>query len=161
MHVRYIHWIEKRRKYHLLFAKKKKLLGSVALRPLFKAFGCCLKTGSISHCGGPQWSLPHHMTVFRVIWLPICSYPLYHLMIHGEKPQLDGCVGEIWNERRDEHKEREEPVKRGRCTGFNKDLVGSSWYAGIHCSISQEEYIPEYDATPNEEMLDICEIVDG
>lgn len=121
----------------------------------------CFKTSREANCCVSYGSLSHDMNVFWVSCLFIISNPLYHLMEHGEEPHLDWSIGEVWKEWSNKHKQSEEPVWWCWCTCFNEDLIGSGWYSGIHCSIHYEEYVPENNATPYEQMLNVSEITDG
>lgn len=82
-------------------------------------------------------------------------------MKHGGEPHLNGRIGKIRDKTSDGHKERNEPKGRGRCTRLNKDFIRGSRYRRVHGSVSQEENVPENDATPDKEMLYVCEISDG
>lgn len=117
--------------------------------------------GSLSYCRRSQGSRPHHIAELRVFCFPIWSYPMYHLMKHWVKSHLDGCIGEIRYECRDYNEECGDPVRQSWCQSFNEDLVGSSWVIGGYGTIYQLEYIPNYNATPDEDMLYVREVTDG
>ena len=46
------------------------------------------KTGCRAHSSGPNGPLPDHLAVLGVLNPPVNSYPLDHVVIHGEEPYL-------------------------------------------------------------------------
>jgi len=81
-------------------------------------------------------------------------------MIHGEETHLDGRIDEIWKEGGNENEQSDNPEIWCWCKSFNEDLIGSGGEGRVYGSICQEEYIPEYNASPDEYMLYISEVSD-
>lgn len=104
-----------------------------------------------THCG----IFAHYITVFlfRAICLPLIPYPLYHLVIHGEEPHLNYWECEVWYKCWDRHKECHSPIGRRCGESFNEDLINICRNFWRHCSICQEEKIPESNGTPDKNML--------
>lgn len=121
----------------------------------------CFNPSCVSYCCGPYWSLPYYMTEFRIIRVPIISHPQNHLMVHREEPHLDGCISEVWSKGRDQDEKGYKPVRWSWCTGFNEDLIGSGWEGRGQGAICQLEYVPKCNTTPDEDMLYVCEVVNG
>lgn len=92
--------------------------------------------------------------------MAVLPYPLNHLMVHGEETHLDGSIDEIWKKGSNENEQSDDPEIWCWCKSFNEDLIGSGGEGRVYGSICHEEYIPEYDASPDEYMLYISEVTD-
>lgn len=107
----------------------------------------------------PQWSLPHHSDEFRIICLSLMPYPLYHFVIHGKEPHLYCWVREVWDECWDHDNQCHNPEGGWWSKSFNEDFVSISRNAGRHCTICQEEKVPESNGTPDENVLNQGEVI--
>lgn len=126
---------------------------SVANVVSLSRYACCW-----SNSCWPQWSLPQHITDFRIIWLPLIPYPLHHFMMHGKELHLNCWVREVWYKCWDHHKQCHNPKGRSRSECFDEDFVSICRKMRRHCSICNEEKIPESNGSPDENMLNQGEV---
>lgn len=61
----------------------------VTLLPTIQWVCSCHRTSSKTNSRSTYRPLSHHITVFRVICVPLMPYPLYHRMVLWKEPRLN------------------------------------------------------------------------
>ena len=82
-------------------------------------------------------------------------------MVHWSKPCLKSPVEKVWQKCRNHDQKGSEPIEYTRSAGFYKNLVCCRRKCWWERAVNHQKYVPQGNASPDEEVLDPSEVVDG